>query len=151
MWYRVFGLTDANVPPSRLAEHLHANGLPLEPHFKGDDLGWTEGELRFANGSPILLARFLTAADDLRDDLNSFAAELETMDYDRNHEMLMERVIRSAQLITLRKPIANPDESASESACERAASFLAAACDGVVQIDGKGWFDAAGRLLLAEY
>jgi hypothetical protein len=151
MWYRVFGLTDANVAPSALAQHLHAGGLSVEPHFKGDDLGWTEGELRLPGGSPVMLARFLTAADDLRDDLNAYAAELETMDYDPNHEMLMERVIRSAQLITLRKPVANADESAAESACERAAAFLAAGCDGVVQIDGRGWFDAAGTLLLAEY
>jgi hypothetical protein len=151
MWYRVFGLNDDNVAPSALAAHLHAAKLIVEPHFKGDDLGWTEGELRLPGGSPILLARFLTEIDDLRDDLNAYAAELETMDYEPNHEMLMERVIRTKQLITLRKPLANADESAAERACESAAAFLAQHCDGLVQIDGRGWFDAAGKQLLTEY
>ena len=38
----------------------------------------------FPTGSPILLARYLTKPDDLRADLNAFAAELETMTYSPN-------------------------------------------------------------------
>src|SRR5215207_10771491 len=43
MWFRVFGLNDTEPPPAELAAHLHALGLAVEPHFKGDDLGWTSG------------------------------------------------------------------------------------------------------------
>src|SRR6267154_6024531 len=105
MWHRVFGRSPVEVPPAALADHLHAAGLAVEPHFKGDDLGWTSGELRLPVGSPVLLARYLTTEDDLRDDLNAHAAELETMDYSPNSGPLMARVIQSKQLITLRKPV----------------------------------------------
>lgn len=151
MWYRVFGLSDTEPSPAALAERLHARGLAIEPHFKGDDLGWTEGELRFASGSPVLLARYLTKEDDLRADLNAYAAELETMDYSPNSTPLMERVIQTKQLITLRKPVDAADEVLVEKVLEEAVRFLASATDGVYQIDGRGWFAASGELLVQEY
>jgi hypothetical protein len=151
MWYRVFGASETEPSPAALAEHLHAAGLAVEPHFKGDDLGWTEGTLRFSSGSPILLARFLTKEDDLRDDLNSYAAELETMDYSPNSAPLMERVIQTKQLITLRKPVDASDEVLLEKVLEAAVRFLATATEGVYQIDARGWFTATGELLVQEY
>ncbi len=99
----------------------------------------------------MLLARFLTAEDDLRDDLNGYAAELETMDYEPNHRMLMERVIQTQQLITLRKPIDHADEIRLDRLLLTAVQFLAAATDGIYQIDGQGWFAADGVKLLTEY
>ncbi|HEY2786001.1 MAG TPA: hypothetical protein VGJ05_13605, partial [Fimbriiglobus sp.] len=89
--------------PAGLVDYMAAKAISVVPHFKGDDLGWTEGEIHLTDGSPILLARYLTVEDELRDDLNGYAAELETMDYDPNHRVLMERVIQTQQLITLRK------------------------------------------------
>ena len=63
---------------SRIAK-LRAAGIAVEPHFKGDDLGWTSGELRFPQaGTPIYLERYLSDEDELRDDLNASAAMLET-------------------------------------------------------------------------
>ena len=151
MWYRVFGSSDSEPPPAALAEHLHALGLAVEPHFKGDDLGWTEGELRLPVGSPVLLARYLTKEDDLRDDLNAYAAELETMNYSPNSGPLMGRVIQTKQLLTLRKPVDAADEVLLEKVLEAATRFLASATDGVYQIDGRGWFAADGQLLVQEY
>jgi hypothetical protein len=151
MWYRVFGLSETEPSPAALAEHLHACGLAVEPHFKGDDLGWTSGEFRLPVGSPVLLARYLTKEDDLRDDLNTYAAELETMDYSPNSVPLMERVIQSKQLITLRKPVDAADEVLLEKVLEAAVQFLAAATDGMYQVDGRGWFTASGELLVQEY
>jgi hypothetical protein len=151
MWYRVFGTSEVEPSPVALTAHLHAAGLAVEPHFKGDDLGWTTGELRLPVGSPVYLARYLTTADDLRDDLNAHAAELETMDYSPNSGPLMERVIQTKQLITLRKPVDAADEVLLEKVLEAAAKFLANATDGVYQIDGHGWFSASGGLLVQEY
>ena len=151
MWYRVFLSTDVEPSPVALAEHLHARGLAVEPHFKGDDLGWTSGELRLPTGSPIMLARYLTKDDDLRDDLNAHAAELETMDYSPNSGPLMEGVIQTKQLVTLRKPVDVPDEVLTEKVLEEACRFLASATDGVYQIDGRGWFAASGERLVQEY
>ena len=117
-------------------------GFACVPHFKGDHLGWTSGEFHFALGSPILLARYLTKPDDLRTDLNAFAAELETMTYAPNAAGLME---------TLRKPFDHADETKLDSICEFLMQSLAAASDGIYQIDGKGWFTAGGELLVQEY
>lgn len=151
MWLRVFSPTDTEVPPAELAEHLHALGFGHEPHFKGDAHGWTAGELRPANGSPVLLARYLTKEDDLRDDLNAYAAELETQTYSPNNVMLMEKVIQTKQMVTMRKPIDSPDESATGRLCDAVVRFLAERAGGVYQIDGKGWFAADGTMLLQEY
>jgi hypothetical protein len=151
MWYRVFGSSEAEPSPALLAELLHAQGVAAEPHFKGDDLGWTEGELRLPTGSPVLLARYLTKEDDLRDDLNAHAAELETMDYSPNSGPLMQRVIQTKQLITLRKPVDVADEVRLDKVLDAATRFLASATDGVYQIDGRGWFAASGERLVQEY
>jgi hypothetical protein len=151
MWYRVFGASADEPSPAALAAALHARGLIVEPHFRGDDLGWTSGELRLPTGAPVLLARYLTGEDDLRADLNAHAAELETMDYSPNSGPLMERVIQTKQLITLRKPVDAANEVLVEQVLDEAVRFLAAATDGVYQIDGRGWFDATGELLVREY
>jgi hypothetical protein len=152
MWYRVFGLNESEPNPVDLAEHLIKLEIAVEPHFKGDELGWTSGELRLPGaGTPVFLARYLAVEDDIRDDLNAFAAELETCDYSPNSGRLMQHAIQTKQLITLRKPIDAVDEIALEKVMEESCRFLAVATDGVYQIDGRGWFSAAGELLVQEY
>jgi hypothetical protein len=152
MWYRVFGRAATQPSLVVLTEHLHAAGLLVQPHFKGDDLGWTAGELRLpGGGTPVFLERYLTSEDDIRNDLNAFAAELETCDYSPNHTQLMQHTIQTQQLITLRKPVDAVDEVTLDQVLEAACRFLAAETDGVYQIDGRGWFSAAGELLLHEY
>ena len=152
MWHRVFALSAESPPPSALAEHLHAAGLAVVPHFKGDDLGWTAGELVLpGGGSPALVHRYLTDADDLRADLNAFAAELETMTFNPHHADLMRHVIQSKQLVTLRRPLDHADEAALDRLCDETVRLLAARTEGVYQIDGRGWFAAGGELLLPEY
>jgi hypothetical protein len=152
MWFRVFAPTAKEVSPAAVAESLAAVGVPVVPHFKGDDLGWTTGELHLpAGGTPLLLARYITKEDDLRDDLNSHAAELETMTHSPHAVSLMERVIQTQQLITIRKPFDSPDETVVEAACDTLVRFLAAATGGVYQIDGRGWFAATGERLVEEF
>jgi len=152
MWYRVFGLSAESPPPSVLAEYLHAVGLAVTPHFRGDDIGWTAGELVLpGGGGPVLVHRHLTDADDLRTDLNAFAAELETMTFNPHHADLMRHVIQTKQLVTLRRPLDHADEVALDRLCNEVVLFLAARTEGVYQIDGRGWFSAAGEMLLQEY
>jgi hypothetical protein len=152
MWYRVFGRGLNEVSPAALAAHLHAAGLSVEPHFKGDDLGWTSGEFHLDGlNTPVLLDRYLAAEDDIRNDLNSYAAILETCDYSPNSGPLMERVIQTQQLIVLRKPLDAVNEVTLEQLLIESCRFLAAATDGIYQIDGQGWFAANGDCLLQEY
>jgi len=152
MWYRVFGRNSMEATPAAIAERLHAAGLAVEPHFKGDDLGWTAGELRLPGlNTPVLLERYLAREDEIRDDLNAYAAILETCDYSPNHAPLMERVIQTQQLIVIRKPLDAMNEIALEELLIETCRFLAAETDGVYQIDGQGWFAANGERLLEEY
>jgi hypothetical protein len=152
MWYRVFGRDETLVPPSALAGHLHAAGLPVEPHFRGDDLGWTAGEFRLPGlNTPVTLDRYLTAVDDIRAELNAHAAELETCDYSPHAARLVEHVALTKQLVVLRKPVDASDEVALENLLTAACRFLAARIDGVCQIDDQGWFAADGTLLVQEY
>jgi hypothetical protein len=152
MWHRVFSLSAESPPPSALAAHLHAAGLPVTPHFRGDDLGWTVGELVLpGGGSPVVISRYLTAEDGLRAELNAFAAELETMDFSPHHGRLMQHVVQTKQLVTFRRPLDHADEAALDQLCGEVVRFLAERSEGVYQIDGRGWFAADGELLIPEY
>ena len=151
MWYRVFSLAETEVPPSALLEHLHGQGLTVAGHFRGDDLGWTAGELVLPDEARVALTRYLADEDDIRDDLNSWAAWLETADYSPNAAPLMEHMIRTAQLVTLRKPVGASDEITLERVCLEVCRFLAGRTRGVYQIDGQGFFAADGALLVQEY
>lgn len=152
MWYRVFGRNSTEPSPAALAERLHAAGIPVEPHFKGDDLGWSSGEFLLPGSkTPVRMDRYLTAQDEIRDDLNTHAAILESCDYSPNHGALMERVTQTEQLIVIRKPVDAADEVSLEKVLLELCRSLADSVDGVYQIDGEGWFDSSGELLLKEY
>jgi hypothetical protein len=152
MWYRVFGKSDTEPSVEALAASLQAEGLVVEPHFKGDDLGWTSGALRFPEGgTPIYLERYLASEDEIRDDLNAYAAMLETCDYSPNNRQLMEHAIQTKQLFVIRSPLDTPNEVFAERILLHLCKFLAQETEGVYQIDGKGWFAASGELLLQEY
>jgi hypothetical protein len=151
MWIRVFGL-NVNVPSSvSLCEMLYDNRFEVIPNVKGDDLGWTECQLNHS-GVSIGLARYLTLEDDLRNDLNAYAAELESYQ-DIQHQAvdLMERVIQTKQLITIRKPLDHSNEVEMEANCIRIAEYFCGIVDGIYQIDGHGWFDLDGKILIREY
>jgi len=146
MWYRVFASIPEEPNPAELAEYLHSLGYAFAPHFHGDDLGWTSARLEFAEGSSLTIGRYLTKADDLRHDLNAYAAELETRDDQPNHGMLMEKVIQTQQMFTFDEPA-----ECAEGLCEALARWLAAKTAGIIQIDSRGWLNAEGDLLLREY
>jgi hypothetical protein len=152
MWWRVFGLDESPPDPAALVEHLHAAGLPVRGDFRGDGPDWTGGQLTLRPGTtPVYLERYHTKDDDLRDDLNTWAAWLETQDHDPHHRPLMQHVIATKQLVTIRRPLDWPDEVALDRLCEAVCQFLAGRTAGVYQADGRGFFTADGALLLAEY
>jgi hypothetical protein len=73
------------------------------------------------------------------------------MTFSPHHADLMRHVIQTKQLVTLRRPLDHADEAALDRLCDEVVRFLAARTEGVYQIDGRGWFTAAGELLLPEY
>jgi hypothetical protein len=152
LWYRVFGGNDAQPVPAALLEHLRSLGIDVSGNFRGDEQGWFAAELVFAaDATPVHLERFLASEEGIRDDLNSWAAWLETADYSPNHEPLMQRVISTTQLFTLRKPIDHPNEILVEKLCLGVCRYLAQETAGVYQADDEGFFAPDGTLLLQEY
>lgn len=152
MWLRVFCAEEAEVLPSWLAAVLAEHGHLVDPHFRGDDLGWTSGELRFREPiTPIILDRYLVQEDELRHELNTFAALLESMDFSPNAPELMRKVIQTQQLIVLRRPVDHSDEARLEAILDCVCREIAQQRDGIIQIEGQGWFAADGTLLLQEY
>src|SRR5262245_29215803 len=127
MWYRVFCRLDAEIKPDDLLARIQTPGRPIVGRFRGDDLGWTAAELVVGTGSPVIVDRYLTGADDLRDDLNTWAAWLETQDHEPNHGPLMERVVQTAQLVTIRKPVDHSNDVAVEDLCRGLCRELATA------------------------
>jgi hypothetical protein len=151
MWYRVFCRSEAEVKPADLLAPVQQPGRPVTGSFRGDDLGWTAAEFSLGSGSPVYAERYLTSEDDLREDLNTWAAWLEAQDHEPNHARLMEHVIQTRQLVTIRKPVDHPNESAIEDLCRGLCRAIAEAADGVYQVEGDGWYSAGGDRLLTEY
>jgi hypothetical protein len=151
VWYRVFCRSADEVPPADLLAKLRGEGLTVEGRFRGDDLGWTAAELTLGRGTPVYIERYLAAADSIRDDLNTWAAWLETLDYSPNNRFLMERVIQSQQLVTIRKPLDHSNEVEVDRVCRAICLLIAASADGVFQIEDDGWYAADGALILKEY
>jgi hypothetical protein len=143
LYSRVFAPTDAVPSPEALAEHLA--GLGLATTVFGEGPVWWRLEVTFADGSPLTLERFTADEPGIRAELNSWAAHLEALDSPAA-EALMERVIQARQLITLHKPT---DGAEQELACVALCQLLAWP-DGLIQVDGHGFFGPDLALLVAE-
>jgi hypothetical protein len=154
MHHRVFGLTDAAVPPTDLQAQLHAAGLPVEGRFRGDGpdpADWFAAELVFPDAAPVVVERFRTDADDLRDELNTWAAWLEAADWSPHSRRLMEQMIAVRQVFAWRRPVDHADELRLDRLCLALARLLAGWTGGFYQIDGQGFFAPGGELLVQEY
>jgi hypothetical protein len=140
-WYRVFGSNDAQPAPAAILECLQGPGHPVRGDFTGDEAGWYAAAIHC--GDTVLeLERFLVTEEGIRGELNNWAAWLETCEHSPQHVPLMERVIQSRQLFTLR----GPDERLCVALCR----FLAEATEGVWQADDAGFFATDGTLLVPE-
>jgi hypothetical protein len=151
MWYRVFGTSDNQTTPEVILSHLRGLGCAVAADFHGDDTGWLKAEITFAATTPIHVERFLSSEEGIRAELNTWAAYLETCDYSANHTRLMELMVQTRQLFTIRRPFDAADEILTEKICLGLSQFLARFTAGVYQIDGQGFFGADGLLLLQEY
>jgi hypothetical protein len=146
LWYRVFGTCEAPVEPAGLLEHLHGLGLEAAGRFRGDDLGWFHAELALPDdGGRVEVQRYLADEEGIRDELNTWAAWLETREDNPHHARLLRHMIGTRQVFTLQ-----PEEDENEELCLAACRYLARRTDGVYQADGRGFCSAEGELLVEE-
>ena len=154
-WYRIFSREKNRELMAILTKELQSCGNSLEFQFTCDPDGdlstdWFTLAIRPTNKQPIILERYLVEEEGIRSELNSWAGILETWDHDPVHVLLMEKVIQGKELITVEKPQETDDELAMDDLCMRISRVIADATDGVFQVDGVGFYDASGALLLGE-
>lgn len=151
MWLRVFSIKEVAPDPAKLLEHLQGQGFAVRGDFGGDALGWFRADLRLeGEAEPIPLHRYLATEEDLRDDLNSWAAWLETVDNNRQARRLMQQMIGAAQVFTFQlEPDLDEDEPPLQLALA-ACKYLAQETQGVYQVDHKGFYAPNGTLLVPE-
>jgi hypothetical protein len=146
-WYRVFGSSVSQPAPEELLAAVAQANPDVQAQFVGDEQGWFRVELRLP-GLPkaIEVQRFVAGVDDFRSDLNTWAAWVETHG-DEGNAWLMQHLIGTAQLFVWQTPPASQDAvNLSVLLCD----YLSRTTGGVYQVDGLGFFDAAGMLLLRE-
>jgi hypothetical protein len=147
-WYRIFGRSEATPDPAAFLEELRRLA-PVTGTVDAEGGDWFRVELSLHGGGALDLERFLADEEGIRAELNSWAAYLEASD--TPHSLaLMERVIQSRQLVTLRRPADHADEALVERLCVATCRWLAAATDGFYQADDQGFFEADGTLLVRE-
>ena len=151
MWFRVFSTSMMEPAPAALLEHLQSRGYTVRGQFRADEQGWFHAALTVdAEDEALELQRYLATEDGIRRELNTWAAWLETREASPHAGPLMQRMIATAQLFTLQCPDDAANEKWLDTFGVEVCRFLARATDGVYQIDGQGFFTAAGTLLLIE-
>jgi hypothetical protein len=151
MWFRVFGTSDLAPEPAALLEHLHGTGIAVEGHFKGDDLGWFGVDFVLSgNAEPLHMDRYLAEEDEIREQLNAWAAWLETVDDPVRSGQLMQLMITANQVFALECPRHRAEEAGVERLCLALCGYLARRTAGVYQVDNCGFFAADGKLLVKE-
>jgi hypothetical protein len=143
-WYRIFGSNEVLPEPASLESQLGPTGTA---HFAADNQGWYSAELTVASGPVLTLERFHVEEEGIRAELNSWAAFLESLAEQQPAAVpLMERVIQTRQLFTL----SCPDEPAIQEFAVPLSQILARLTEGVYQVDGAGFYDPTGNLLVRE-
>jgi hypothetical protein len=148
-WFRVFGTNDVQPEPARLLEAARAFG-DVSGRFHGDDLGWFRADLALAEAeAPLPLERYLSSEEDIRAELNTWAAWLEETGPTPEAVQLMQHMISTTQVFTL-GPLDPDADAETEQLCVGLCRFLARETAGVYQVDGQGFFAADGTRLVAE-
>jgi hypothetical protein len=151
-WFRVFGTNDALLEPVAVVQGVSTLGVPARGKFHaGPD--WFEGELIIDDAYCLLLERY-PEGDNLSPALASWIDWLETAPDIRYYHWLLGHVRQTRQLFTLHQRPTGPGEAAMDPLVERVCAglcrFLARETAGVYQVDGQGFFDAEGLLLVGE-
>jgi hypothetical protein len=151
MTCRVFGKSTIQPDPRPLAEFLNRFGTPVVGDFFGDEQGWTRLELQFGNGRfAVTVERYLAVEEGLRDAFRSWAAWIESANEDPTNNWLMEHMINTQQLFTIRSEAETEREPLVKRICTDTARYLARETKGIYQVDNLGLFAVDGKLLVPE-
>lgn len=146
-WYRVFAALETVPHPASLAAFVQDRFPQVRVTVRGEAADWLEADLDLpASRGTWKLRRYCRQADDIRGELQSWAAWIEWQPPSPHQHGLMERIMTAQQVFTLDADADPPWAPLAEAVMK----YLANATDGVIQIDGRGFLAADGALLLAE-
>jgi hypothetical protein len=149
IWSRIFATIDDAPIPALIQNYLLTLIPGASVRFRSDDEGWFEADIALpASDKPFHLNRFLVSEEGIRTELNSWAAWLETREEHPGFARLMEHIVAAKQVFTLQ---GDPEQHLEFLECSVAlCRFLAQKTAGIYQVDGQGFFDMDGHLLLRE-
>lgn len=139
MYHRVFGASGSELSVPSLLKLFESLGI--SSRFRGDEQGWFSADFGL-DGESMTLERFLASEEGIRHQLNSWAAWLETQEHNPHRDRLMRHMIATKQVFTLE----GVEPELGTVICQ----YLARGTDGVYQVDGQGFFDVDGTLLVPE-
>jgi hypothetical protein len=148
-WYLVFGRADTEVQLAELLAYLNSHGVNATGQVSSDEGGGVVATVLVAPGRAVELKRYQSSEEGIREELTSWAAFLETCEANSHAIGLMEHMIQTRQLFTLRVAPGGEDK-AVEQVCVGMCKYLARATDGVYQVDNEGFYSAEGELLVWE-
>jgi len=125
---------------------------PLPPSTGGEGVERKACGLETApldSGSYLEIERYLVREEGLRGDLNSWSAWVEAQPPNPAQDLILDALVSTVQFFTLREATAEELDDPS-GACLAACKWLARETNGIYQVDGQGFFDVNGNLLLAE-
>jgi hypothetical protein len=144
-WYRVFGKNQEQIDPNAFEEYLGTIHQNITIRFDVDDQGWFSARIDWLDGEvELLIERYSLHDDDIRTELNSWIAWLETQGENSIRDFLIEHITATQQLFTFQLVY---DE---KGLCEELSKYIAGLTNGVYQRDECGFFDSKGSLLLME-
>src|SRR5260370_10200347 len=149
IWCRVFATNDDAPIPALIQNYLVTLIPGASARFRSDDEGWFDADIALpVSDKPFHLNRFLVSEEGIRTELNSWAAWLETREEHPGFARLMDHIVATRQVFTLQ---VDPDHHPESLECSVAlCRFLAQRTAGIYQVDGQGFFDMDGHLLLRE-
>jgi hypothetical protein len=150
-WLRVFGQIDVHPDPAELSEAVQHIACGWDVRFEFSERGWQRAEIQWPGGTTTLVVeRFWRDEEGIREELQAWAAWLETCEDNPHHERLMQHLTSTQQVFTLWSEWEQQDAGGLDHVCQAICQYLARATDGVYQVDQQGFFDRDGTLLVSE-
>jgi hypothetical protein len=148
IWHRVFATAGHEIPPAEICAVLTSRDVEFRPTFRGDDQGWFSARFHLAGDSSIQVERYLVREERMRGELNSWCAWVEASPQTPQQAAVLDRLVACQQIFTLLGEC--PEGETPALVCRELAQWLAVRLEGIFQIDGQGFFDSAGNMLVAE-
>ncbi|MSR31007.1 MAG: hypothetical protein EXR99_05815 [Gemmataceae bacterium] len=145
-WFRIFTSLENGPEPAALMESLQKLFHGIHGNFRTDEEGWFQVILAHPKLGTLAIDRYLTSETGVRGQLNAFAGFLET----KGQFALMEQLIASKQVLSLEFPTEDETEPLPLDAIRNMAMALASLTGGFAQVDGIGFLDAQGVVLVPD-